>query len=266
MNGESAGKDIRWLHAIREWELRTALDAPGCAFRPPVLELGCGDGFLSQVLERRFGMVIATDLFAARFDPARRPRRLLLCNARQLPFRSDSFGIVFSAYMLEHLSEDGRRLALEEMARVLRRGGHVVLLLPTVPWKLASVGLYYLGAAKFSLAALRNRIRGRTAADGLFVSNETAAAAHDASLSDTVWRFLVPKAHGDFAGHRAELLAYRQCAWSRLFARSALRLVATQSLYAYSPYGLTGLALKRLRRWLGAHGLSAGRAYILVKE
>ncbi|MDL5363433.1 class I SAM-dependent methyltransferase [Halalkalicoccus sp. NIPERK01] len=53
--------------------------------------------------------------------------RVVGCGGR-LPFADDSFDLVFSEYVFEHLEDPARALA--EIDRVLRPGGEVVLLVP----------------------------------------------------------------------------------------------------------------------------------------
>ncbi|MEM2870803.1 MAG: class I SAM-dependent methyltransferase [Thermoplasmata archaeon] len=48
---------------------------------------------------------------------------LVLGDATELPFRSQSFDLVFCRHLLEHLEEEGRRRTASEMLRVLADGG-----------------------------------------------------------------------------------------------------------------------------------------------
>jgi SAM-dependent methyltransferase len=47
-----------------------------------------------------------------------------------MPFRSEAFDTVFSIEVLEHLSGDRLSRGLHEVRRVLRKGGHAVLVTP----------------------------------------------------------------------------------------------------------------------------------------
>ncbi len=84
----------------------------------PALDIGCGEGLLGII-----GLpdVIGTDV--------RRGRRVtILASAERLPFRSESFELVFAGEVIEHLNEPGR--ALEDWARVLKAGGGMVISTP----------------------------------------------------------------------------------------------------------------------------------------
>jgi SAM-dependent methyltransferase len=95
---------------------------------PPLgdcLELGAGTGIASEVLARRAGSLVVTDLgprmlargLAKHFSPG------AVCRAEALPFAASSFDTVCGAQMW-HWTGDG---AGAEVARVLRPGGRLLL-------------------------------------------------------------------------------------------------------------------------------------------
>lgn len=93
-----------------------------------VLLVGCGDGREAGVLARTFdAQVIGLDVGRhARFDAvAASPAVLVEMDPRDLQFPDGHFDLVCSFDMLEGVA--GPRIAVREMARVLRPGGHFVL-------------------------------------------------------------------------------------------------------------------------------------------
>jgi SAM-dependent methyltransferase len=100
-------------------------------FAPPVLDLGCGDGF--------FASLLAEDPFLAGMDPdlaaLRRARRcgahagLVAASACRMPFRAHSFGTVIANSALEHIPD--LEAALGEIRRVLRPEGRVLITVPS---------------------------------------------------------------------------------------------------------------------------------------
>jgi len=91
-----------------------------------VLEVGCGPGELSERMARDLGLdVIAVDLSERMVELARqRGVEASVADVQALPFGDESFDCVVAAWMLYHVPDVA--LGLEEIARVLRSGGHLV--------------------------------------------------------------------------------------------------------------------------------------------
>ncbi len=104
-----------------------------------VLELGCGDGFQLGLLRQRFARVFA-------IDPANMPDQAGGCVyavAEALPFEDETFDLIVSNCVLEHLND--RRRALDESVRVLKPGGFMTHVVPSRFWKVASLLLNPIG-------------------------------------------------------------------------------------------------------------------------
>ncbi|HVM00233.1 MAG TPA: class I SAM-dependent methyltransferase [Egibacteraceae bacterium] len=97
-----------------------------------VAEIGCGEGEIAERLHGRWGNVTAVDLPDAglRRQWATRPGpRFLHGDATRLPFADNTFDVLASVEVLEHL--DDPVAGLHEYARVARR--HLVLSVPREP-------------------------------------------------------------------------------------------------------------------------------------
>jgi ubiquinone/menaquinone biosynthesis C-methylase UbiE len=107
----------------------------GLERRSVVVDLAAGTGKLTAELTRRFDRVIAIEPLAemrerlARAAPA---AEALEGSAERMPVPDSSASAVFVAQAFHWF--DGRR-ALDEIARVLRRGGGLALLWNTTPWE-----------------------------------------------------------------------------------------------------------------------------------
>ena len=119
------------IQASKRIMLKRIALAPGDA----VLEVGCGPGtdvFDMAKLVGPTGRVVAVDASEVMIAEARKRAKELnlhvtfqVCDAQALPFPDGTFDVCRAARLLEHLPDAER--GLEEMARVTRPGGRVVV-------------------------------------------------------------------------------------------------------------------------------------------
>jgi SAM-dependent methyltransferase len=113
----------------RTW--RRGLDLCRVAGRPLALDVGCGTG---RWLRRYAALGISAlgadaTLRMLQLTCQQDPSSSVTCaRAQQLPFPNASFDLVSSVTVIQHLPPDQQEAALAEMARVLRPGGHALLL------------------------------------------------------------------------------------------------------------------------------------------
>ena len=117
---------VRWL----EWPVidRWAAIQPG----EHVLDAACGRGSLTLRLARKTATICGFDMSSRAISRARRvalrvrsTARFLVADAERLPFKDASFDKMVSSSSLEHFRNG--QVAVDEMARVLRAGGTLVL-------------------------------------------------------------------------------------------------------------------------------------------
>jgi len=98
-----------------------------------ILNLGCGTGLLNERFSE-FGPVTGIDYKheALEFCSRNRFNFLVRADAAALPFRDQSFNACLALDMIEHLPDDKR--ALNEIKRVLKPGGSVLLTAPAFQW------------------------------------------------------------------------------------------------------------------------------------
>jgi ubiquinone/menaquinone biosynthesis C-methylase UbiE len=115
--------DPHGYHALLD-ELEADFVEPYGANRD-VLEVGCGTGLVLQRIAQFARRATGIDLSPGMLARAReRGLDVVEGSATQLPFESASFDVTCSFKVLAHIPEV--KLALREMARVTRPGGHVI--------------------------------------------------------------------------------------------------------------------------------------------
>ncbi|WP_457590886.1 methyltransferase domain-containing protein [Geoglobus sp.] len=101
-----------------------------------VLEVGCGTGFTTEEIVSRVGEenVIAVDLTPEQMEKAVRRfenAEFIRGDAENLPFRDSTFDAAISAGSIEYWPNPQK--GVQEMARVTKSGGRVVILAPRKP-------------------------------------------------------------------------------------------------------------------------------------
>ncbi len=123
----SGGIDFWWrrraAEMVRRWQPARVLD------------LATGSGDLALAIARKLPQaeVTGADFSAAMLALARRKglERTVVADALQLPFENGSFDCVTVAFGLRNMADWGA--ALQEMARVLTTGGHLLVLDFSIP-------------------------------------------------------------------------------------------------------------------------------------
>jgi SAM-dependent methyltransferase len=142
------------------------LEAAGRRVAGRVLENGCGVGMYVKRLTPFAGRVTGLEYDFARAREAHTRSPNILCAAgEELPFPDDSFDLILSHEVLEHVQDDST--ALREMMRVLRPGGRALIFVPNRGYPFETHGIYWRGRYHFGNIPLVNylpmRLRNRLA-------------------------------------------------------------------------------------------------------
>jgi ubiquinone/menaquinone biosynthesis C-methylase UbiE/uncharacterized protein YbaR (Trm112 family) len=102
-----------------------------------LLDIGCNWGRWTIAAAQKQYKPVGLDPSLDAVLAARRVSRQLgvetdfvVGDARFLPFSDDAFDTVFSYSVLQHFSKENARLSLDEIVRVLKRGGHTFVQMP----------------------------------------------------------------------------------------------------------------------------------------
>jgi SAM-dependent methyltransferase len=150
----------------QERRLGMILNAAGQRIHGRFLENGCGVGMYTEHLDPHAGMVVGLEYDLERAAQAHQRTALILNAASErLPFSSETFDVILSHEVLEHVVDD--RQAVREMVRVLRPGARMIIFVPNRGYPFETHGVYWRGQYRFGNIPLVNylprRLRDRLA-------------------------------------------------------------------------------------------------------
>jgi ubiquinone/menaquinone biosynthesis C-methylase UbiE len=150
-----------------------------------VLEIGCGTGFGAAHLSQFTSKMVATDIWAEGVSHCQAKYKqdnlvFMLADGTKLPFEADSFDVVMSFHVIEHIEPESVSNYLSEIKRVLRRGGVFLVSTPNSrirllpfqrPWNPAHKKEYN----DKELKKLLGKVFGEVKVYGLYGSDEIQA-------------------------------------------------------------------------------------------
>ena len=140
-----AGQERRFQMVLRWTNLS------GCR----VLDVGCGVGMYTAAFQRTTPYVFGVEVEPERARAAKgRARGVVQAVGEHLPFADGSFDLVFSHEVLEHVEDD--RACAEEMVRVARPGGRIVVFVPNRWYPFETHGVFWRGKYRFGNIPLVN--------------------------------------------------------------------------------------------------------------
>ncbi len=116
---------------------------------------GCGLGSYLSRLATDANFTIGLDIeFPRTLDAIQKTPRVVCGVGEHLPFPDNSFDLILSHEVLEHVQDDG--LVIKEIVRTLKPGGRLVLFCPNRGYPFETHGIYWKGKYHFGNIPLVN--------------------------------------------------------------------------------------------------------------
>lgn len=239
---------VEFLHVIRGYEYKKIIQRFSPGIR--ILEIGGGTGYQARRLTEDGYAVDSIDIpdsnYVGKVEFPVRPY-----DGRNIPFPDNSFDVVFSSNVLEHVL-DLSYLHIE-VKRVLRPGGYCVHLMPTGAWRFWTNVAHYTELIQrlFGLAPrlLPKECSRHALSDAMSVLRLMASTAKHYAI--------VPR-HGETGNALTEIMTFSSRHWKQHFASQQFTLdEATGVGLFYTGHMVLGhhLSLKsrqKLAKWLGS--------------
>lgn len=192
-----------------------------------VLELGCGIGYQSAFLAQIADHVVATDLPDENIDShapgmlqAQKLHEilnisnveLLGCSAENLPFEENTFDMVYSSHVLEHIPDQMKALA--EIYRVLKPGGFHFCVVPTRAEKMYAFLNYYTYLIQRSVVHALKTLKSMLFVDKVSIKVNEKGAKQEKQKS-MLSSFPFPPPHGYSKHYLEELKNWSPSKWAQ---------------------------------------------------
>lgn len=211
---------------IRTQELQFILKETKITYDDVILEIGSGEGIQGHILMKKSKLVILSDISFRRFLKYKRPI-FILCDAQYLPFREDTFSVVYVSNVLEHIKN--RHQALYEIKRVLKNDGKLILVAPTSFWKILNILSYYINMLLYSFGLMLSCVL-RDAK-----GNSKGLDGKEKRTFVTYLRYLLPQVHGEYNNNIEEYHAYKDYMWQKLVESAGFNSIKKESIYIRNP-------------------------------
>lgn len=222
-----------------------------------ILEIGAGSGFQAKILADHGFQVFAIDVKEG-LDSAGHEWPVQEYDGSHIPFPDQSFDIVFTSNVLEHIETIG--ILQDEIRRVLRTEGIAVHSMPTGTWRFHTTLAHYpfLFKQLWKLFFLRPDRQ----------ISETQEISGRKSLWEKAKKVFVAPRHGARGNVFSEIYFFSRFFWLDLFRRSewAIEKYFRNRLF-YTGYAILGLRLSIPTRHFLSYVLgSSGHIFILKKR
>lgn len=198
---------IEYLHELRRVEIDDLSRHLAPSAR--ILEIGAGTGFQARLLAARGFDVTAIEVPDSNYATSR-VFPITDFDGRHIPFESQSFDIVFSSNVMEHVLDLPQ--LNREIRRVLRPDGYCIHALPTHGWRLWTTLSAFPTALQYVVD-----LSSKTPRAWLQMARRLAAP-------------FVQRRHGERGNAVSELWLFRPHTWRRAFRADGFEIVWDQPL------------------------------------
>ncbi len=241
------------MHSMEEGHLerirRAELESVREHFPPDtrVLEIGGGSGFQAAMLSSWGCDVVSIDLTGRKTAHANH-FPVQDYDGKNIPFPDQSFDLVFSSNVLEHVQS--LAVLLKEMKRVLKPDGTLVHILPSSTWRLWTSLTHYIYAIRW-LFGIQPRVPG--AVEPVPIRE----VAERNGVTSVIKQLALAGAHGEYPNAASEVYYFSKRHWRHIFEQNGFLVVRVQECHLFHTGhavlpGLSVESRKRIAAWLGS--------------
>lgn len=240
--------NVEFLHVIREFEYIKIIDrfTPGAR----ILEIGGGTGYQAKRLAEDGYTVDSIDIPNSNYaNQLEFPVQAY--DGRNIPFPDNSFDVVFSSNVLEHVLD--LTYLQKEMKRVLKPGGYCVHIMPTGAWRFWTNLAHYTELFQCLVGLVPRLFPKGVSRQALFDSASVLRL-----MAGTAKHYAIVPRHGETGNAISEITTFSSRHWRQQFLDHLFTIdEATPAGLFYTGHMVLGSHLslntrQKLAKWLGS--------------
>lgn len=254
-----------YLKQTREKEISLAFENYKPGFFERGLEVGCGNGYQSNLIAKYCNKLIASDFNYERIKDNYRSDDVdyIKCDAENLEnyFEKESFDLVFSSSLIEHLPSPEKYFLGAK--NILKEGGILISVMPNVFWKVCQICLFYLNIFTIVVNKLARSNKKKTVVDNKERNNSLVNNQKSEKKYSRIRYFLWLVPHGEYKTNVEELFMFRKKRWVEEIEKAGFEVVKVKKGPVSSGYRF---GFNKLRSLFEKIGFSSVYIYIAVKK
>lgn len=256
---------IKHLHKIREIEVEKAFSFLKGEKLTTGLEVGCGDGYQTSLICRKFDDFYSVDLNFDRIKIKIPTVKYIKADADNFAgiFDDNKFDIIFSSSFLEHLSNPVSFLQISR--KCLKKNGYAIHIVPNRFMKIGYLLMFYPNLLILIFDKIWRVINNQTVFNNYKGQSENNINIKNKNLSNKnkFSKIFLPSIHGMYVSHLEEFNKWGLGEWDKLFIKSGYKIIKKIGTSVHSGYGF---GFDIFRNFLGKIGFSSLTIYILKKD
>jgi SAM-dependent methyltransferase len=207
-----------------------------------VLEIGGGTGQQAKMLADRGVEITSIDIEHSTYSDDR-VYNVIDYDGKLLPFPDNSFDIIFSSNVLEHVLD--LKGLHKECVRVMKNDGHMIHIMPSHIWRAATNMTHYLELVRNVFTQFYNALRGSLWPHRILLRLLSASK----NILKLLITGLLPERHGERGNVFSEVYYFHPSWWRQHFKQNDLAIMEEKPMgLFYTGYMFLGAKLSMEKR------------------
>lgn len=257
-----AQMNLKYLQKIRLAEMESVMNIlkEVNSGKKSVLEIGAGTGWQAQKFSEHGYDIKAIDIEASNYLEDR-VWPVLDYDGKHVPFPNESFDIVYSSSVLEHIPHVQKFQF--EIKRVLKPDGVAIHLVPTASWRIWTIFTYYFRMIKIIMILIKNKIKPKKTSQ-----SRSSVTTSKTPMTTLAKKAVFPLRHGERGNSISEIYYFSRWGWYKIFEKGGWKVAKRYSgrLFYTGSMLFASLLPVTVRKWLSHIFGSSCHIFVLQKE